>query len=145
MQFCCTDRCCIPFSFSISLFHFIWGMRRACIAVLASLRVLDTHAHTTWTTCSRHGIPHTSTTDSRYPGIQAAYFSLRQLSQLQSNTDSSAVVTATTQHNARHCKLHIAVMIQRNDARLRNSGTCKRNNLRLTALFEQGRNDGFQV
>ena len=51
MQFCCTSTdgsirawYCIPFSTS-RLFNLIRGMRRECIAILASLRLLDQHAH----------------------------------------------------------------------------------------------------
>ena len=85
--------------------------------------------HTQRTTCRRHGIPNTSTA-SRYPGIQAAYFTTLS-SQLKSKTDGSAVVPATTQHNARHCILHIAAMIWYIHCILCNSGICKCNNLRL--------------
>ena len=48
------------------------------------------------------------------------------------------VVPTITQHNARHCMLHIAAMIQRNDTRWCNSGTCILNNLCTTALLERG-------
>ena len=82
--------CCIPFSSSSYFYSLCLGyVRRACTAVLASLRLLDSHIHTQRTTCSRHGIPHTSTA-SRYPGMQAAYFTTLT-SQLKSNTNSSAV------------------------------------------------------
>ena len=44
MLFGCTDRCYVPFSIS-TIFHLVWGMRRACTAVLASLRLFDSLTH----------------------------------------------------------------------------------------------------
>ena len=79
-------------------------MRRACTAVLASLRLRDTlhgqHAADTVYPIREQVLP---------PGILAyeQRTSLRQLRNLKSNRDSSALVPATTQHNARHCILHI--------------------------------------
>ena len=109
-------------------------------AVFASLTLLDSY-DTKRTTCSTHGIyePHTSTA-SRYPGIQAAYFTTLT-SKLNSNTDSSAAVPATTQHNARQYILLIAAMIHT----MQRCSVMLNPNLQTqqptTALFERGGKD----
>ena len=88
------------------IFYLVRGMRRACTAVLASLRLFD--SYTQRTICGRHGIPHTSTA-SRYRDIVAAYITTpsSQLPLVKSNTDSSQCCSPSD-HTTRCAALYIA-------------------------------------
>ena len=115
MQFCCTDRGCVPYSISI-LFHLVWSVRCACTA--ASRTCIPA---VTWLTHSIY-IGHTPGTSwlvvSRHTSsFHRANFSTKE------QQDSSALVPATTKHNAWRCILHIAIGL----------------------WCAQGRNDGFHV
>ena len=122
---------CWSLLYSIFHFHIIpFGLGDAsCMHSRTRIPAVTWLTLTQRTTCCRHGITHRSTA-SRYPAIQAAY-STTLTSQLKSSRQQCCSPSDHTTPCAALYTAHCSYDTQRNDTRWCNSGTCKRNNLRL--------------